>query len=177
MKENSTLKGFTLVEMLVSISIIALISTVFLSYSRSQESVNFLNRFSQKLMNDLKEARNNALNMKDLTDPFTNKFIYCGWGVHFDKNNNEYFLFKDKCLSGKNEGNNQYGSEDIKFSSFKIGQGVSLETNINDLVFLPPQPKVCVNRNCNPSSQEILLKTSSFTTKIIINPIGLIYFE
>lgn len=176
MGKKNELKGLTLIEMLVSIFIISLITLTFLSYSRSQESLNNLNRYLQKLSNDLKEARNNALNMKDLIDVTARKFIYCGWGIHFDKNNNEYFLFKDKCTSS-HRGNRVYDSSDMKLPSFKISQGVVLETNINDLVFEPPQPNVCINGNCSSSGGEIYLRAYNFLSKIIINPIGLISFE
>jgi len=173
--KRKSLKGFTLVEMLVTVSIITLISLVFLSYSKSQESINNLNRFSQKLLSDLKEARDNALNMKDLVN--INQLIYCGWGIHFDSNNNEYFLFVDKCLSGQKRGNLFFDSNDIKKPSFKITQGIKLETGIQDLVFLPPQPIICINGSCNPLPQEIYLRANTFSSKIMINPIGLIYFE
>lgn len=175
-REKIERKGFTLVEMIVSVSIISLISLSILSYSKSQESLGSLNRYSQKLSNDLKEARNNALNMKDLIDVTFRKFIYCGWGIHFDISNNEYFLFKDKCISSS-QGNRIYDSSDEKMSTFKISQGIILETGINDLVFEPPQPNICINGNCNSPLREIYLKASNLKVRITINPIGLISFE
>ncbi|MGE4554571.1 MAG: prepilin-type N-terminal cleavage/methylation domain-containing protein [Candidatus Paceibacterota bacterium] len=173
--KKKTFNGFTLIEMLVSISIISLISLVFLSYSRSQESVSNLNRYSQKLVNDLKEIRNNSLNMKDCLDIASQRFVYCGWGIHFDVSNNSYFLFQDKCTSSNN-GNRIYDISDRKLNSFKISHSVFLETNISDIVFEPPLPNVCFNGNCT-SSGEVYLKTSNFKTKVNINPIGLITFE
>jgi len=54
---RSKSKAFTLIEMLVTISIITVLTTMVISYSHVGQSINNLRRAAEQLMTDLKRAQ------------------------------------------------------------------------------------------------------------------------
>ncbi len=170
-KRTQFFKGFTLIEMIVVVSIISFLSVGVISYSRSQESWGNLKRYSEKLMNDLKDARSRALMMKDRNSNV------CGWGIHLDSSKNQYFIFADKCLNEQNGDRRYQEGQDQKSPPFNISEGIIFQSNVSDIVFEPPEPAVYFNGQPATSEKEITFSTvyNNFQIKVVVNPIGLIY--
>ena len=164
-------KGFTLVELMVVIAIIALISVIVFANYREGEKQFSLQRSVHKLAQDIRRAQNMAMAAKEYSGCSTG-YKY-GYGIRLTTAGAEtghYILFAD-CNN-----NEDYDSgemvEDIEFES-----GVEIKTLSGDplrITFTPPDPTI----NIKPSDPaSIQLGTDSQTKTITVNNAGLIETE
>jgi len=179
--------GFTLIELMVSISISVLISTIFLVDYRSTSKQSELNMTAQKLVSDIRLAQNYSLGSTE----YGENIPLGGWGVHFDRISSpgNYIIFAD------NNGNKHYDSGES--DSNKGGQVISLPAGVSinginavspseevsavnyiDITFLPPDPTTNIlDSSDNPyNSVGIILlgEDDSSTRTIEVNFFGLI---
>lgn len=144
--------GFTLIEILVVIAIIASFSAyIFASYRKSQPTYALLG-VAQKISFDLRKAQNMAMSSKE----FHGKVPQGGYGVYFSKNPSDnvysYIIFAD-CDGSKDY--NTSGSpcgENIseKVEEIKLEKGIIINSisclpacSLSDrgyIVFIPPDP-------------------------------------
>ena len=80
--------AFTLIEMMVTLSIITLLTVMVLVYSRQSETVTNLIRDSDKMVYELRRAQNSSM----LTLQQSSGQAICGWGIYFNK------VLYPKCL-------------------------------------------------------------------------------
>ncbi|MBP8617651.1 MAG: hypothetical protein BWY48_00033 [Parcubacteria group bacterium ADurb.Bin305] len=135
-KQNA---GFTIIEMLVTITIITLLSTMILGYSRQAENTSLLTRMATRIVFELQGAQHSA--MSTLSESGEN---ICGWGVYFgeDVPQTEIIIFKDLCNVVTKEGNYHYNEgEAVEKISFLKGVELSYK-NINSICYVPPEPRV-----------------------------------
>jgi len=142
-------RGFTLLEMIVSLSMIALVASLFIANYRSINKRMDLTVVAQNLAADLHLAQNNALGLvkyNGLVPPG-------GWGIAFNTASSSYTLFADLNAPGET-GYMQYDSEDEGITGYgarvtKLPDGVeiskleagSLPDNPEvSVTFLPPDP-------------------------------------
>ena len=141
-------KGFTIIEMMVTLSIVTLLTVMVLAYSRQSERVTNLIRDSDKIIYELRRAQNLA--MLTLQQPSSQAI--CGWGIRLNKGNTsdqlpqtpqtEYSLFFDLCVAGTSKGNGQY-DEGETFETIKLLKGVEIfKSNVDSVVFVPPEPTI-----------------------------------
>lgn len=139
--------GFTIIEMLVTLSIITLLTTMVLVYSRQSERATNLIRDSDKLMYELRRAQNLAMLTLQPTATTSGGSAnpICGWGIYFNKSGlsqepqTQYILFSDFCNIG-NPRNYDPGEE---FEVVKLLKGVEIfKSNVDAIVFVPPEPTV-----------------------------------
>ena len=170
-------KGFTIIEMMVTLSIITLLTVMVLAYSRQGESVTNLIRDSDKMVFELRRAQNLAmLTLQQNTSP-TNPI--CRWGIYIDNNNlpqTQYILFSDFCNLGT-QGQYDLGEESEIINLLK---GVVINSSkISSITFVPPEPQVKFNPSLSGDALiTMCLETNSsncFT--IYITPAGQIYKE
>ena len=190
-KEN----GVTLIELLISIAIIIILSSItFIDYRGEEKKLN-LERSAFKLVQDLRgiEAKTGAEfeGCKDKNGNYDKDYKY-QYGAYFNINNkNKYILFAD-C-----NGNYQYDDDEntdkiidkvIDGGEIELEKGIEMESisfiikntsSITDslcIVFTLPDPVVTINNNKNVNSGEIELKIkdSSETKTITIYKTGLI---
>jgi len=177
--------GFTLLELTVSIFIIAIMSALFLTNYNTGNSSNALSLSAQEMGSNIRMAQNKALG----SVPYNSGFPTGGWGVYFDTtagNNTSYILFADI------NNNRIYDSGEGLES--KGGQIYSLPANVvvssiatNDLArpsptslnttFIPPDPTTRIYDGLNTTTAAtITLKetTTNRTANITINVLGLI---
>jgi len=143
--------AFTIIEMMVTLSIVTLLTVMILAYSRQSETVTNLIRDSDKMVFELRRAQNLAM----LTLQRSSSQAICGWGIHLNKGSTldqlphmpqtEYFLFFDLCVVGTSEGNGQY-DEGETFEIIKLLKGVEIfKSNVDSVVFVPPEPTIVFN--------------------------------
>lgn len=172
--------GFTLIELIVSISIIAMMSGLFLTNYHSTNKTSELRMTAQKLASDLRLAQNYSLGSKE----YGGNMPAGGWGVHLDRvvSPNSYIIFAD------NDGNMQYdsGEGDVDKGGMVVAlpAGVSIqEINIGspidfvDITFLPPDPMTNIwdGASTNNLISIVLTENSTNTTKAVeVNFFGLI---
>lgn len=128
--------------MLVSLGIIALLSTMILANYRDSTRANSLNLAAQQLISDIRSAQNNTLG----STPYNNQTSQGGWGIHFEKGANNYVIFADlnenKIYGPTEEGNVDYGARNVILPKNIIIDNIVCSTcNDNvDVTFLPPDP-------------------------------------
>jgi prepilin-type N-terminal cleavage/methylation domain-containing protein len=189
-------KGFTLTEMLVSISVIVLISTLILfSYHRLREDFS-LRRAAQNIVFSFRDVQTSAIAVKKFQPTGT----FPGYGIHFDMvNNNKYIIFADVnnnkiydpgngCYDAPTECDEEFILEKpIKIKDL-CGNEKSDPSNAQcalsslDIVFLRPDPKIFLTANLGSQSfNDVKITISSpFSKKsknIIVWKIGQVYME
>jgi len=179
-KISSNNAGFTLVELLFSIFIIALISAVFMVNYHNTNKRSELKMAAQKLASDIRLAQNYSLGSKTYDGATTPSG---GWGVHFSlADSTHYIIFADKDAPN---GNQVYNSgEAIETKNLPAGVTISsLEVagapvNSVDIVFFPPDPTTYVNTSIFTSAQINLRENiNNSTTAVTVNFFGLIDAE
>lgn len=71
-------KGFTLIEMLVTLSIIVIMSGVLIVYTRGSEKIGQLNRGSERLSFDVRRMASMSMQTKQVKDEDGNMRDVCG---------------------------------------------------------------------------------------------------
>jgi prepilin-type N-terminal cleavage/methylation domain-containing protein len=144
-------KGFTLMEVVVSIGIMALLLSLFLVNYRVGSRGSELVLAAQNALSDMRLVQNNSLG----SVRYNGQVPLGGWGVHFDtsaSNNRRYIVFADidgdHNYDGAGESNPSYGGrtidlpENISIAGIEYHGGIS--KTWSDFVFLPPLPKTII---------------------------------
>jgi prepilin-type N-terminal cleavage/methylation domain-containing protein len=146
------LTGFTLLESLVTVLIVATVSTLALTNYRSAQQGLKLRQAAAELTATLREAQQHAL-----SGTAVGGSVPAGFGVHFEDTTTTYRLFTDS-------GDGVYKvSDDTDLTLHKLPSGVSFGLAINDpaatpgcdnanlntidVVFQPPVPIASVKKN------------------------------
>jgi len=177
--------GFTIIELIVSIGIIAMVTGIFLANYSSANRRTDLTMTAQKMVTDIRLAQNYALGLTRYGSSGSLNVPLGGWGVHFDLQNygnNKYVIFADDNgdkLYESGEDNLQYGAQvtvlpdNVVIDSIKLGPTTS---NKADITFLPPDPITTITgQSSSDSSVTIVLKdTKTNTVKTVrVNFLGL----
>ncbi len=192
-------KAFTLLEITVVVSIIILLSTIFLANYRGGEKQFALKRSAHQLSQSLRRAQEMAMSGQEFKGTFQG-----GFGIHFtvtpeNENTGTYTLFVD-CEPSGSESNKVFNGEssspcdncmgetcisDVeteKIETIFLEEGIKIgELSVSpflDVVFFPPDPEVTINGNIAITSASISLTFDGQSQKIItINTVGLIEIE
>jgi len=167
-------KGFTLIELMISVSIIAMISTLYLTNYQGANKQSQLSLATQKLASDIRLAQNYSLGLLDYEGDIPDG----GWGINLKKGNDYYTIFADS-------GDGFYAFDDVEeyrrvdlpngviIDSLVVGDIPDPESNL-DIVFLPPDPITYINA-IDDTKVEITLKNiENSVSKIEVNFFGLI---
>lgn len=182
-------KGTTLIELIVGMSIIAIISGTVLANFRAGERTNNLNVATQKLVSDIRQVQNYAMSLKE----HNGGVPVGGWGIYFNKlagNGGRYTIFADTDSDPDDPDHlcrnfNQCDSgDDDFFMSIDLPEGVEVTNLLADMVsrnrlqvsFDPPTPAVylCGDSDCDNEKIEITLSSIGGSKTIVINKFGLI---
>jgi prepilin-type N-terminal cleavage/methylation domain-containing protein len=151
--------GFSLVELLAVIAVLAMLSAILIQYSRTGERQLLLFREQFKLASTLSRAKSLAISTFNYPD------VPCGYGVHFAPPRT-FILFRDNAAD--------CSSSDRIYS----GAGESIVTDeldpfvrfsgltASDILFIPPDPRVIIT----PAQPEatITLETSDGVASAIL---------
>lgn len=177
-------KGFTLLEITVVISIIALLSGILLAYYRGGEKQFALQRSTYKLAQDLRTAQEMAMSSRKFEDAFPKG----GYGIYFRKYTNSYILFADcndnntydetgSAISCEQASANTPYPEKIQTLSLERGMKITdlspaSQENTLQITFFPPDPTITINPSANTALINLGFDGQS---KIVeINTVGLI---
>ena len=148
-------KGFTILEMLVVISIMALLSALLILYSRTGENQVILFREQSRLITALNRAK--SLSVQLYNAPETP----CAFGVHFSQNS--FLIFRDlapDCLNASHT----YNDPSEIFENYQLSPKVRFRSldpllTLSDIVFIPPDPKTIIDDDSNKSEATVILET------------------
>lgn len=137
-------KGFSIIEILVSISILTLITASAVTNFREGERKSQLNIAADGLVSNIRKAQSMVLNGSKFGSA---EMPYNGYGIYFETN--QYLIFAD------NNSNMVYdaGEEIDKFKFDNITLSIPSDAggDFNNLLFTPPKAWACVNINgCAP---------------------------
>lgn len=145
--------GFTIIEMLVVISVIGLLlTTTMVFYGRTGERQIVLFREQTKILNILSRAKFLSVQSFGKTEP-----VPCGYGVHFEEPQS-IILFKDDAEDCA-QADSRYSGDAEKVESFILDRAVVFESlPLSDVVFIPPNPTVVLNPEQDQAT--IVIKTT-----------------
>lgn len=171
--------GFTLIELSVSIFIIALISGVFMVNYHNTNKRSEINIVKQKLASDIRLAQNYSLGSKTYDGVTTPGG---GWGAHFSlADPGHYIIFADKSAVGFPNGNQAYDAgEAMETKTLPAGVTISDLSPANpvDIVFFPPDPTTYINGLINSAARvELKENVNNSTAAVTVNFFGLIDTE
>lgn len=164
-------KGFSLVELIIVVSIIAILTAVIIPNLRKGEEVFALQRAVHKLAQDLRVASEIAMSGRIVPTP---PFPPGGYGIYFSGvNTNQYILFRDN----DNQKDYDVGEEIENLSLAEKGviiESISPATPLS-IVFYPPDPTVTIKNIAGTFSEAIItLKQRNDRLSIRVNSAGLI---
>ena len=169
---NPKSAGYTLVEVLVAISVTVLLSSILIIYNHSGESQIALFKEQAKIIGILLKAKGLAVQTYSSSG---GDGAVCGYGVHFDAVNGVYLIFTDlaePCSSS----DNKYSGSNEDFEKHKIDSSLNfLSLGLVDLLFIPPDPAVIIDGNADKKgSFEIAIssKSGGSEKKIKVNNFG-----
>jgi prepilin-type N-terminal cleavage/methylation domain-containing protein len=178
--------GYTLIELIVSIAIIAMITAIFLVNYHSTTRRADLRLTAQRVVSDIRLTQNYALGLMSYGAVDNRVAPAGGWGIVFDSDSSEYSTFADitpNHLFDIGEAEADYGAiihtlpanfiiEDIKVKQIS---GLIISVPKVNIIFLPPDPKVFINALESNQEVELVLKdqTTEETKNIKINFLGL----
>ena len=182
-------KGFTLVELLVSIAIIATISGLSLVYFRGGNKNWTLIRATQNFSQDIRRASNMALSSPKITCDGV-EYSPKGYGIYFNKtgNANTYILFGnlttgDNAYDAPTSGCYSTGSDVIidtitmEFGSKIKSLSAPSSVDYISIVFIPPDPTVIFSNGATSLVVVLELNDGSQTKQTTINNKGNINIE
>ncbi len=178
-KQNNITKGFTLIELIVSIAIFAIMTSLLLSkYGNFNQGI-LLTNLAYDVALTIRNAQSYGLNVKS-SDRASNLFDY-PYGVHFDANNEVFTFFADVNSNGdyNNPGDTIVSDTRIKRGS-QIGN-LCLGTSVNctpvsklNIIFKRPDPnalfnaKTAANADVTGNYAEITLKANDGSIKVVV---------
>lgn len=158
--------GFTLIEMIASIFIIALISGLFLANYHGANKRTALTMEVQKVASDIRLVQGYSLGSKE----FSGAIPAGGWGIYFTEGALSYIIFADV------DGGKDYDVEE-KVETIDLAEGVAINAvslGISaSVVFLPPDPTVYLNGSSS-GNVEIELSDGETVKSIEVNSLGLV---
>jgi len=169
--------AFSLIEILISISLIMIMSTVFLANFHLGKDESHLNIEIQKLAARLRSAQNNALALIGFEE------VGGGWGFYFDDVfPNQYIIFFDE------NGNYDYDLGEDQFNDqtkiVQLPEGLEIDKFVINgieesgelkIIFQPPDPITYINDSSNSIVKIFLKGNTDDSIKIIeVNFFGLV---
>ncbi|MDD4902586.1 MAG: prepilin-type N-terminal cleavage/methylation domain-containing protein [Patescibacteria group bacterium] len=178
----NTNEGFTLLELLISLSIITMMIALFLANYNAGIRSNELSIAAQQIVSDTHSAQNKALG----STIYNTKFPDGGWGVHFDTSAGSYKVFADSNgdkiynSSPDDEALVAYGGQTFSLPANVIISSIVTKNGNQsalDVTFLPPDPITRIYDGIGTSTvATTTLKNliTNKTTTITINVLGLV---
>ncbi|MEK7114751.1 MAG: prepilin-type N-terminal cleavage/methylation domain-containing protein [Patescibacteria group bacterium] len=128
--------GFTFIEILITMGILLMLTSVLLLYNRSGERQIILFKEKASVVGLILKAKSLSLNTLITNEPI------CGYGVHFETNS--YLLFKERSTDCINS-DRIYTVADSQelVEEYTLSSGLKFSpTGFQNILFMPPDPFV-----------------------------------
>lgn len=133
-------KGFTLIEIMVTLGVTLVLTSILIVYSRVGERQIILWKDQAKIVGVLLKAKSLALQFRKETG----QSMPCGYGVHFAQDNS-FVLFKDMAEICSESDNAYSGDSENVENYFLDGSLEFSDLGVSDVLFIPPEPTVAFN--------------------------------
>jgi len=189
-------KGFTIVEIIVTFSVITILASYIILYNKTNKSQIILSLEQAKLVDAINTAKSLTLST------YVENNSSCGYGVYIDNYvfYNIYTLFKygNPSISSCSEQINASTTlktiteKWIVIKNFTLDKNIKFNSNISKalymIFFVPPDPKIFIWRDTNPTPIteidndsetyiELQIKDKSMSKTIKVNVMGQISFN
>jgi len=172
--KNKGDKGFTLVEVLVSISIVVILTAVLVPRYRMLQKRSILIQDAHRLSESIREAQEMSVSGRRVEGVFPD-----GYGVYLRERDSEYIIFAD--MNDDGEFNNPVVDSVIERRDLNSSVEVRSLPRATPLhvVFIPPEPETEIRNG--PLFEELFIalgvKDTSYEKSVYINKAGLTYVE
>lgn len=176
------MKGFTLIETLVTISITLVLSGLAIAYNRSSERQIAIYRDQSTVVGLLNRAR--SLAAQKYRDPSIPTYITCAFGIHFEPDSRDFVLFQDLGEGGCSSGSANY-RYDAGSNPSETLETLSLDPRLQfdgipisglDIFFIPPDITASSSTNL-PVSFVIKTNDNNFSVTTTVAAGGQIVTE
>jgi prepilin-type N-terminal cleavage/methylation domain-containing protein len=185
-------KGFTVVELIVTIGVIAVLAGYLIVYNKNSQAQIILSLEQAKLVDALNTAKSLTLST------YIENFSSCGYGIYINYSNNSYEIFRYgqppncEAIASSSLGSILSNSSYTKIKTINLPKEVVFNTSgsnkLDAMFFIPPDPKILIWRDGSPNpitenaqnyETYIYLKTkdNSMSKTIKINVAGQISFN
>ncbi len=166
--KGKSINGFTLIELMVVLAIIAILTAIFLASLRVGSEPSKIRLVSHNIVSDIRLTQSNTLGAVKYEDQVPEG----GWGVHMEEGNSQYAIFADI------NANHSYNATDEKFVIKDFSKDIQI-TSIDqgdsvDIVFDPPDPTTYINSTSTGSVLISLTDDQDNSESIRVNFFGLI---
>jgi len=173
--------GFSLIEMLVVMSITLMLSAILIGYTREAGRQLLLVSSQAKIVNLISRAKSLSvatfIDEKGLpTDPAAPKI--CGYGVRVDRDLKQVFIFRDlavDCSDPASAGYRVFGAGDVKLLStldvFSVPDAAIQfgdDTTLENVLFIPPDPTIVVNADPSLQSAKVTLQSKDKILNVLV---------
>ncbi|MEK9168335.1 MAG: prepilin-type N-terminal cleavage/methylation domain-containing protein [Patescibacteria group bacterium] len=159
-------KGFTTIEMLVVIGVMALMSSVLMVYGRTGERQINLFKEQARIISALSRAKYLSVSTFGKTD------VPCGYGVHFEAPRT-FLIFKDLPSGNCSLADKKYSGAGEIFESFGLDSVITFDQlTLSDIVFTPPGPSVVITPDQDQAAIIIKIINIESSAAIKINSAG-----
>jgi len=168
-------RGFSVIEMLVVMSIVAVLSSFLLVYNRTGELQIVLLREQAQLISTVIRAKGLALNTLIEDVPA------CGYGVHITVSTgstpSRYFIYRDKAINCRTSDRiyTEASDEIVAGTEVVLPRQVAFgDVGVRDIMFVPPEPEAFLDGSQVLSEADIIMVSADGKTKatIIVNNAG-----
>lgn len=181
LKKLKSTAGFSIAEMLVTISIIAIMTGTFtVNYHNANEKTGLI-MGGQKLVSDIRLAQNNTLGLA----PFSSSIASSSWGVYFNTaDNKQYIMFSDLNDNKQYDSGEMYRTyslpPNVSINNLYITKGTEGSVSSLSIIFYPPDPEMYFNQESilendgtAPEKAKIYLADKTGNTRsVIVNFFG-----
>lgn len=168
-------KGFTLIEMMVSITVVGILSASVLLGWRPAQATFHLRQAAFQIAGDLRRTQQLSLSAHQFTCQTLPPESYTGFGLYFNTATPTSYQVFENCSADnrtRDSGETQetlYFPADVTIKSL-TQNGTSVDSL--NVLFVPPNPDTYINETSSGTEAEITLTNGTSTAVIKINNSG-----
>lgn len=159
------MRGFTLIEMMVVLGIVAILGGMFFLNFRQENESLALDRASHRIAQDIRRAANLALQSEGVDNCESPDKPASGYGLYVKESNPSQYIIYGECehKPGDSDKEGYKASKDAVIETLTLESSIEIDSVVESgggddwsIAFFPPTPVVaiCADDNCNAKLAE-----------------------